>query len=161
MTQLLMMQNDTRQAGNFIILILIWIISPWILGLRIMKMFKAKLVEISTRQGFEFKFIKNGALRVQACCVAKRCKWLILCSWCSGKQIFIVKHYESSHSCLLGTTKNRRVIAPEIAKRFRETLTAMPFIKPRHFRAMVRKEMGAFITKKVCRNARRLLIKKM
>ncbi|XP_039132316.1 uncharacterized protein LOC120269096 [Dioscorea cayenensis subsp. rotundata] len=126
-----------------------------------LKQFKNELVEHSTNRGFEFKYLKNDSKRVRATCSATKCKWLILCSWCSGKKMFVVKHYESEHSCLLGATKNRRVTAPVVAKRFGEIITAMPFIRPRHLRALVRKELGVFITNKVCRNARDLVLKKI
>ena len=67
--------------------------------------------------------------------------------------MFVVKLYAWQHSCLLEVTKNRRVTAPVVAKRFGEIVTAVPFIRPRHLRALVRKELGVFITNKVCRNA--------
>lgn len=75
--------------------------------------------------------------------------------------MFVVKHYASQHSCLLGATKNRRVTAPIVAKMFGEIITAMPFIRPRHLRALMTKKLGVFITNKVCRNARDLVLKKI
>ena len=65
-----------------------------------------------------------------------------------------MKHYVADHSSILGATKNRRVTAYVVAKRFEEVISGMPSIKPRHVKAMVRKEMGVFITNKVYRNAK-------
>lgn len=74
---------------------------------------------------------------------------------------FTVKHYVPEHSFLLNTTRNWRVTTPIVANRFREMIVTMLFIRPKHLRVMVRKEMGAFITRKVCRNAKILAIKKI
>lgn len=37
----------------------------------------------------------------------------------------------------------------------------MPFIRPRHLRSMVKKELGVFVTNKVCINAKGLVVKKI
>lgn len=124
-----------------------------------LKQFKSVLVEFSTRKQFEFQYIKNDKVRVRAKCSAKGCKWIILCSWCNGRKTYVVKHYMAEHSCILGATKNKRVIAHVVAKNFGEMISAVPFIKPRQLKAMVRKELGVFITNKVCRNAKILVIK--
>lgn len=71
-----------------------------------------------------------------------------------------MKHYISYHSCHLGATKIRRVIAPLIAKKYVEMINAMPFIRPRHMR-LVRKYLGVFITNMVCRNAKGLVLKRI
>lgn len=71
-------------------------------------MFKEELVEFSTWKGFEFKYIKNDLVRVRAKSSAKACTWLILRSWCSGKKRSVVKHYVPNHTCLLGTSRNKR-----------------------------------------------------
>lgn len=123
--------------------------------------FQKELVEFSSNKGFEFKYVKNDAVRVRAVCSMKNCKWLIQCSWCSGKKSFTVKHYVPHHSCLLGYTKNRRVTAPVIAKRYGDIIFAMPFIRPSHLMTMVRKDLGVFITSKVCKNAKSLVVKKI
>ena len=68
-----------------------------------------------------------------------------------------MKHYVADHSCILGATKNRRVTAHVVARRFGDVLSGMPSIRPRHVKAMVRKEMGMFIINKVCRNAKALV----
>ena len=83
-----------------------------------LKLFKGELVEFLTRKGFEFSYIKNDSVRVRAKCSTKGYKWLILCSWCSGKKVHIMKHYVADHSCILGATKNRRVTIYVVAKRF-------------------------------------------
>lgn len=124
-------------------------------------MFKHELMEMSTRKGFEFKYVKNDSIRVAAKCSVKRCKWLILCSWCNGKKMFIVKHYVPNNSCLLRTTRNRRVTTHVVTKKFCEVISAMPFIRPRHLRAMVRKDLGVFISNNVSRNDKTLVIKKI
>lgn len=126
-----------------------------------LKEFKNTLVDFSTRKGFEFKYIKNDTSRVRAKCSAKDCSWLILCSWCSTKKIYVVKHYVSTHSCLLGVTKNKRVTAQVVVKKFGDVIASMPVIKPRHLKALVRKETGVFVTDKVCKNAKRLVLKKV
>ena len=126
-----------------------------------MKLFNGELVEFSTRKRFEFSYIKNDLVRVRAKCSPKGCKWLILCSWCSVKKVYVVKHYVADHSSILGATKNRRVTAYVVAKRFEEVIGGMPSIKPRHVKAMVRKEMGVFITNKVYKNAKALVLKKI
>ncbi|KAJ0972130.1 hypothetical protein J5N97_020089 [Dioscorea zingiberensis] len=61
---------------------------------------------------------------------------------------YVVKSYEATHSCLLGTTTNRRVTAHVVAKWFGEVISGMPFIRPRHLKAMVRRELGVFISSK-------------
>lgn len=129
------------------------------LSFKDLKLFKKELVEFSTKRGFEFTYIKNDAVRVKAACSAKNCTWLILCSWCSAKKSFTVKHYVSQHTCLLGATRNRRVTAPVVAKRYGELIYGMPFVTPRHLRSLVRKDMGVFITNKVCRNAKGWLLR--
>lgn len=126
-----------------------------------LKMFKNELVEFSTKKGFEFKYVKNDALRVRAICSAKGCTWLILCSYCNGEKLYVIKHYVQNHSCTFGTTRNKRVIAPVISRRFGDIIAAMPFIKPRHLKALVRRELGVFIGDKVCRNAKRLAIRRI
>lgn len=55
-----------------------------------------------------------------------------------------MKYYASQNSCLLGITKNRWVIALIIARRFGEINTVMPLIRPRHLRALIKKELGVF-----------------
>ncbi|XP_039127844.1 uncharacterized protein LOC120263931 [Dioscorea cayenensis subsp. rotundata] len=44
---------------------------------------------------------------------------------------------------------------------FGEITSSVSSIRPKHLKAMVRKELGVFITDKVCRNARSLVIKKI
>lgn len=75
--------------------------------------------------------------------------------------MFVVKHYVSNHSCLLGVTKNRRVTTPLIAKKFGVVINSKLSIKARQLRAMVRAQLGVFVTYKVCRNAKSLVIKKI
>ena len=60
-----------------------------------LKLFKHELIEFSTRRGFEFKYIKNDSKRVRAKCAGKECKWLIFCSLCNGKKMYVVEHYVS------------------------------------------------------------------
>ena len=111
-----------------------------------MKIFKKKLVEFSTRKRFEFKYIKNDSVRMGAKCFAKRCTWLILGSWCCDKKRYIVKHYVPNHTCLLETSWNKRVTAHIIASKFGDVISNMPFIRPRHLKAMVKREFGVYIT---------------
>ena len=63
------------------------------LGLRFedLNMFKFALVDFSTRERFEYKFIKNDKVRVRVMCLAIGCKWSILYSWCNGNKTFMVK----------------------------------------------------------------------
>lgn len=75
-----------------------------------LKQFKRELVASSTRKEFEFIYLKNDTVRVRARCSAKDYKWLILYSWCSARKLFVVKNYVGQHSCVLKTTKNKRVI---------------------------------------------------
>ena len=84
-----------------------------------------------------------------------------LCSWCSGKKMYIVKHYVLNHSCLLETTRNKRVNAHVVVKRFEEVISALTFIMPRHLRAMMRKNLEVFISMKVSKNPKTLVIKKI
>lgn len=77
------------------------------------------------------------------------------------EKAFAVKHYILDHSCLLGTTKNIRVTASVIAKRFGDIIFSMPFIRPRNLMALVRKELGVFILRKVYKTTKSLFIKKI
>lgn len=72
--------------------------------------------------------------------------------------MFVVKHYVAQDSCLLKVTRNKRVIDHFVANMFGEVLRSIPFIKPRYLKAMVWKELGIYITNKVCRNARSLVL---
>lgn len=110
------------------------------LGFKDLKQFKSELVDFSTRQGFEFRYMKNDALRLRAICSAIGCPWLILYCWCSGRKMYVVKHYIAAHSCLLHTIKNRRVTIGVVAKRFGDLISSMPFIKPINLKAIVRRE---------------------
>lgn len=105
--------------------------------------------------------MKNDAVQVRANCSAKGCKWIILCSWCSGKKTYVMNHYVLEHSCLVGTSKNRRVIGSVIAIRFGDVISGIPFIRTRHLRAMIRRELGIFVTSKVFRHAKALVLKKL
>ncbi|XP_039126939.1 uncharacterized protein LOC120263096 [Dioscorea cayenensis subsp. rotundata] len=73
----------------------------------------------------------------------------------------MVKHYVSTHSCLLGVTKNKRVIAQVVVKKFGDVIASIRVIKPRHLKALVRKETCVFVTDWVCKNAKRLVLKKV
>ena len=126
-----------------------------------MKMYKKELVEFSTRKRFEFKYIKNDSVRMGAKCFAKRCTWLILGSWCCDKKRYIVKHYVPNHTCLLETSWNKRVTAHIIARKFSNVISSMPYIRPRHLKVMVRRELGVFITDKVCRNSKAFFVNKV
>ncbi|WRX26530.1 hypothetical protein QQP08_019017 [Theobroma cacao] len=75
-------------------------------------------------------------------------------------EIYMVKKYEFEHSCL-PTTKNKKVIASMIARKYGEKITTMPFIKPRHLRALVRKDLGVRVSFSVCRVAKLEVIKKI
>ena len=77
------------------------------------------------------------------------------------KKVYVVKHYVAEHSCLLQTTKNRRVTSHVVAKRFGDLISGMPFIRPINLKAMVRRELGVFASNKVCRNAKGLIFKKI
>lgn len=126
-----------------------------------LKSFKHELVQFSIRKGFAFQYVKNDGTRVREKCAAKGCKWLVFCSWCSGKKMYVLKKYIAEHSCLVGTSKNRRVTGKVIANRFFDVINGMPFIKPRHLKAMVRIELGVFISDKVCRNAKAIVLRKL
>lgn len=92
---------------------------------------------------------------------AKKCKWLVFYSWCSGKKVYAKNSYVLEHSCLVGTSKNRRVLGNIVVERFFDVISGMPFIRPRHLKTMVRKELGVFISDKVCRNAKSLVLRKL
>ena len=97
-------------------------------------------------------------MRVRAKCSAKGCTLLILCSWCSAKRLFIIKYYVAEHSCLLKATRNRRVTANVVVEKFGDMIAAMPILKPRHLKALIRMELGVFISDKVCKNDRCLVL---
>ena len=132
------------------------------LGLRFedLKMFKIALSEFSTRERFEFKYMNNDKVRVRAKCTGSGCNWSILCSWCSATKTFMVKTYVNEHFCLLAS-KNKRVTASVIARKYSQKITSMSFIKPRHIRALVRKDLGVMVTPSVCRAAKGEVIKQM
>lgn len=126
-----------------------------------LKLFKRELVDFSLRKGFEFQYLKNDGVRVRVRCAAKGCKWLIFCSWCSRRKMYVVKTYVREHSCFVGTSKNKRVTGSVIARRYFDVINGMPCIRPRHLRALLRKDLGVFISTKVCRNAKAMVLKKM
>lgn len=53
------------------------------------------------------------------------------------------------------------MIAHAVAKRLGEIISGVVGIRPMHLKATVRKEMGVFITDKVCRNAKAMVLKKI
>lgn len=61
----------------------------------------------------------------------------------------------------LGHLKNKRVTRSVIVRRFFDVINGMPFIRPMHLRAMVRKELGVFIYSKICRNAKAMALRKI
>ena len=75
--------------------------------------------------------------------------------------MYKVKHCVAEHSCLLQTTKNRRVTSHVVVKRFGDLIRSMPFIRPINLKAMVRRELGVFVSNKVCKNAKSLVLKKI
>ena len=83
----------------------------------------------------------------------KGCKWLVFRSWCSREKMYVVESYVSEHSCLVGASKNGRVIENVLAKRSFDEISGIPFIRRIHLKTMVRKDLGVFISSKVCRNA--------
>ena len=111
-------------------------------------MFKITLSQFSTRERFEFKYMKNDKVRVKARCSGNRCSWSILCSWCSATKTFIVKTYVNEHSCLL-VLKNKRVTTSMITRKYEEEINSMPFINPRHIRARAVKWATTRLTKKI------------
>ncbi|KAK6272905.1 hypothetical protein POUND7_009988, partial [Theobroma cacao] len=136
--------------------------NDFVVGLRFenLKVFKNVLFELSIRKRFEFKFLKNDKQRVRATCAAKNYKWTILCSWCATNKIYMVKTYEFEHSYLL-ITKNKRGTTLVIARKYGEEITAMPFIKPKHLRALVRKDLRVRVSFNVCRAPKLEVIKKI
>ena len=83
-----------------------------------------------------------------------------MCSWCSSSKTFMIKIYQNEHSCL-STSKNRRLTTIVIARKYGEVINAMPFIKPRHLRALVRKDLGVIVSPHVCRVAKGEVIKQI
>ena len=73
----------------------------------------------------------------------------------------MVKHFMLDHSRIIVVTKNKRVIVHVVAKRLGEMISTMLFIRLRQLKAMLMKELGVFISKKVCRNVKVLLIKRI
>lgn len=161
MALILMMEEDISQAKSIMTLILYWQIFFIDLRFDDLNIFRKELVEFSTRKGFEFKYMKIDSVRVRAKCSAEGCTWLTLCSWCSGKKRYIVKHYVPNHSCLLGTTKKKKVTTHIIARKFGDVITSMSYIRPSHLKAMVKRELVIFIIDKLCRNSKALVIKKV
>lgn len=82
---------------------------------------------------------------MRATCSSKGCGWLILCSWCNKEKLFVIKNYVPKHSCFLGVARNKRVTTTVVANRFGEVISLVPCIRPRHLKAMVRKELGYFL----------------
>lgn len=155
---ILMMEEDISQAKSIMTLILYWQIFFIDLRFDDLNIFTKELVEFSTRKGFEFKYMKNDSVRVRAKCSTIGCTCLMLCSWCSSKKRYVVKHYVPNHSCLLGTSTNKRVAAHIIASKFGDVISSMPIIRPSHLKAMAWRELGIFITDKVCRNSKALVV---
>ena len=104
--------------------------------------------------------MKNDQVRVGAICFTNRCNWSILCSWCSVTKTFMVKTYMSEYSCLFAL-KSKRVTTSVIARKYWEEITSMPFIKPRHLRALVRKDLGVMVSHTVCITTKGEVIKQM
>lgn len=75
--------------------------------------------------------------------------------------MFVMKYYVSYHSIPLGAVMNRKVIALVIAKRFGKVIIIIPLTRPMQLRTMIKKELLVFITKKVSKNARDLVLKKL
>ena len=57
--------------------------------------------------------------------------------------------------------RSRRVATYIVPKSYGEVISAMPFIRPKHLRAMVRKDLGVFISNKVNKNTKTLVIKNL
>lgn len=70
----------------------------------------------------------------------------------------VVRHYQPKHSCLLRSIRIRKITSHVVANMFCETITFVSSIRPKHLKALVRRELGVFITDKVYRNVRRLVI---
>lgn len=70
-----------------------------------------------------------------------------------------MKHYVAQHSCLVGVTKSKRVTAKVVTNIFSDIIVGMPFIRPRHLKTLVRKNLRVFISSKVCRNAKAMVLK--
>ena len=113
-------------------------------------MFKIVLSQFLTRKRFEFKYMKNGKVRVKAKCSGNRCNWSILCSWYNAKKTFMVKTYVNEHSCL-PISQNKRVKTSVIARKYGEEITSIPFINLRHIRALVRKDLGLMVILSICK----------
>lgn len=75
--------------------------------------------------------------------------------------MLIMKHYVSYHSIPLEAVMNRKVIALIIAKRFGKVIIIIPLTRPMHLRTMIKKELLVFITNKVSKNARDLVLNKL
>lgn len=118
---------------------------------------KKALLEYSNNKEFEFTCVKNDAHRVRTKCATKGCNWLVLYSWCSGKKMFVVKHYTFKHSCLGQVTRNKVVTTQVVVKNFGDVITVMPLIRSLHLNAMVKRHLRVFIFDKVCMNAKILV----
>lgn len=73
--------------------------------------------------------------------------------------MFVIKHYDGEHSCIMKTTRNRKIIDYIVANRFGDEISSMPSIRTNHLKALARRNLGVFVTNKVCRNARELVFK--
>ena len=73
--------------------------------------------------------------------------------------MFVIKRYVGEHSCIMKTTWNIRVITYIIAKRFGDVISSTPSFRTNHLKALVRRDLGVFITNKVCMNAKGLVLK--
>ena len=48
-----------------------------------------------------------------------------------------------------------------VVQKFGDVIAGIPVMKPRHLKALVRRELGVFITDKTCKNVRRLVLRKI
>lgn len=77
--QLQKMHKGIGLVGICMTRLFLWRISFLNLRFRDLKLFKKELVDILTKRGFEFRYIKNDAMRVRVVCSEKKYKWLISC----------------------------------------------------------------------------------
>ena len=55
----------------------------------------------------------------------------------------------AEHSCLLGATRNGRVMGNVVVEKIGDMMAAMPILKPKHLEALVRKNARCLALKKI------------
>ncbi|EOX99092.1 Gag-pol polyprotein, putative [Theobroma cacao] len=87
---------------------------------------------------------KNDKVRVIAKCDRIGYEWEIVASKHRNDNSFKVKTYLGTHNCLL-IIKNKKVIARVLARKLKDDIIKMSFLRARQIRVLVRKQLGVAI----------------